>query len=153
MKDLEWIAFCEEAQIHIDNSKPSVENPKLVKGVPRFFECLSALSLFFQQEEPLVVTERSDNVRLMIYGFVDASKSGFGASLQLEDGIKYRIGTWSKDEENESSNYREFANAVETLEEEEHNGTINNATVILATDNSTVEAALYKGNSSNEKLY
>ena len=89
----------------------------------------------------------------MIYGFADASKSVFGSSLKLDKGIKYRIGTWGKDEESQSSNYREFANVVMTLEGKESSGTLAQSMVILATDNSTVEAALYKGNSTNELLF
>lgn len=42
---------------------------------------------------------------------------------------------------------------METLEEEESSGTLIQSMIILATDNSTVEAALYPGNSSSPKLF
>ena len=42
---------------------------------------------------------------------------------------------------------------VATLEEEVEEGRLANTTVLMATDNSTVEAALNKGNSSSEKLF
>ena len=90
---------------------------------------------------------------MLIYGFVDASGSGFGSTLQERDKIHYRIGTWSSIEENNSSNWREFENLVCTVEEAGKKGMLSGSTVLLATDNSTVEAALYKGNSSSEKLF
>jgi hypothetical protein len=70
-----------------------------------------------------------------------------------KDGTCYCIGIWDKDTESESSNYREFENVVETLENEAEGGFIRGAAIFLCTDNSTVESALYKGNSSNQKLF
>jgi hypothetical protein len=42
---------------------------------------------------------------------------------------------------------------VEKLEEEANKGNLQGAEIYLCTDNSTVEAALYKGTSSSEKLF
>ena len=92
-------------------------------------------------------------VFLVLYGFADASKSGFGASLETEQGIRYSIDTWGKDDDCESSNFREFENVVSTLELEVQAGRLSNSTILLATDNSTVESVLYKGNSTSEKLF
>ena len=39
------------------------------------------------------------------------------------------------------------------MEDEEKFGDLNNSWIILATENSTVESFLYKGNSTSEKLY
>ena len=127
--------------------------PKLVTPVKRFHSCLNALEKFFSLDEPPKVTERTANVQMAVYGFVDASKSGFGASIDYENGMRYRIGIWGKDQEDESSNYREFANLVETLESEAESNRLNDVHLIIATDNSTVEASIYKGNSTNEKLF
>lgn len=122
--------------------------------------------MFFEQDHPPIVVDRSTNVRMVIYGYADAAKVGFGASLKRtqnlphvtplitnKEGIKYRIGTWEKDAEETSSNFKEFENVVTTLEDEEPSGSLDHSLVIMATDNSTVEAALYKGNSSNERLF
>jgi len=54
--------------------------PKRVKP-GRFFKCLEALTKFFELEVPPIITHRSSNVRLVAYGFVDASKGGFGANF------------------------------------------------------------------------
>jgi len=71
----------------------------------------------------------------------------------IDGSIKFRIGTWGKDTGGKSSNWREFENIVETIEEEDITGTLKDLIIYLATDNLTVESALYKGNSSSEKLF
>ncbi len=85
--------------------------------------------------------------------FADASGKGFGSTVLGQDGTRYRLGLWDKDTEDESSNFREFENVVETLEKEAEGGLLKGAVIFLCTDNSTVEAALYKGNSSSRKLF
>jgi UDP-N-acetylglucosamine transferase subunit ALG13 len=69
------------------------------------------------------------------------------------DGTCYCIGIWDKDTECESWNYREFENVVESLEEEAKGGNIHGVALFMCTGNSTVEAALHKGNSLNQKLF
>ena len=164
IKELEWLGLLEqmreegkmsdqEVQDSLDFKYDPKIHPSKLKVVPRFHTCLKALTIFFNSKSPPLVTERSSEVHLLVYGFADASKSGFGASLQYEGNLRYRIGTWGSDEDDVSSNFREFSNVVETLEEEYEAGRLSAGMVILATDNSTVECALYKGNSSNEKLF
>ena len=63
------------------------------------------------------------------------------------------MGTWEKDAEGNSSNWKEFENIVESLEEDGGKGLLTGASIFLATDNSTVEGCLYKGNSTSEKLF
>ena len=58
-----------------------------------------------------------------------------------------------KDADDTSSNFKEFENVVTTLEDDELSGSLDHSMLIMATDNSTVESALYKGNSSSEKLF
>jgi hypothetical protein len=59
---------------------------------------------------------------------------------------------WPEEDDDESSNWREFTNVVESLEEEAETGHLTGAEVFLFTDNSTVEAAVHNGTSSSEKL-
>jgi hypothetical protein len=66
--------------------------------------------------------------------------------------VSIRIGVWAWDENEESSNWREFTNVIETLEEEGAAGLLYKKELYLFTDNSTVEADLYKGSSTNRKL-
>jgi hypothetical protein len=87
------------------------------------------------------------------YGFGDASGSGFGSILETGAGLKYRIGVWGYDDQEESSNYKEFRNVVNAIEEEVASGNMTGSTLFFFTDNTTVEGALSKGNSSSPKLF
>ena len=59
----------------------------------------------------------------VMYGFADASGSGFGSTFEARDGTRFRIGMWSGDESDEtSSNWKEFTNVVKSLEEEGKHG-------------------------------
>ena len=127
--------------------------PKKIKLVPRFFLCLKALSVFFSSESPPVWSHRKRRVLLLLYGFHDASKGGLGTTKDWGDKLTITVGTWGADSEEETSNWREFTTLVQDMEHEEREGKLNNAWVVMATDSSTVEGCLYKGNSSSEKLF
>jgi hypothetical protein len=127
--------------------------PERIKGVVRFFQDLGALLRLFSADSPPEVDVRSALIYTILYGFADASGRGFGSTVLGKDGTRYRIGVWDKDTEGESSNFREFENVIETLEEEASGGHLKGAVIYLCTDNSTVESALYKGNSSSQKLF
>jgi hypothetical protein len=80
-----------------------------------------------------------------LYGFAVASSSGFGSTIMLEGNIRYCKGTWDSDtEEKKSSNFREFEKVIAAA------GHLRNALIFLCTNNSTVEAALVKGNLSSK---
>ena len=71
-----------------------------------------------------------------------------------DKGLKYRVGIWGIDSDvEELSNWKEFENSIMMLEEEGDAGQLFNASVFLFTDNTTVEACLYKGTSSSPKLF
>ena len=59
---------------------------------------------FFEQEEPPVVLVKTKIVYLLLYRFVDASGSGFSSTFLSEEGVRFRIGTWEKEVESNSSN-------------------------------------------------
>jgi hypothetical protein len=126
--------------------------PKVVKPVQRLEGDLFALRSLFAMEKPTQTLLRASRVYTILYGFADASGSGFGSTFLGNDGIRYRIGTWDSDTKESSSNFREFENVVEALKEEGRQGNLQDALIFLCTDNSTVEAALVKGNSSSKKL-
>jgi hypothetical protein len=130
----------------------NVGAPAEVVPVQRFLEDLDFLSQFFETESPPRVLVRSRLLYLIKYGFGDASGKGFGSTFTVPNGISYRIGVWKPDESDESSNWREFTNVVESLEEEAESKRLDNSTVYFFTDNTTVESALYKGTSKSEKL-
>jgi hypothetical protein len=82
----------------------------------------------------------------VLHVFANASRKGFGSTVLGKDGISYRICTWESDTEDESSNFREFENAVCALEAEARSGTLEGAIIFMCTNNLTVEAALAEGN-------
>jgi hypothetical protein len=129
------------------------EPPKEVKPVARLRFDLEALLQLFDSDTPSKVLLRAARVYSILYGFADASGTGFGSTILGEDGIQYRIGTWESDVDEDSSNFREFENVVCALEDEAKEGRLDDAIVFLCTDNSTVEAGLAKGNSTSRKLF
>jgi hypothetical protein len=127
--------------------------PKTVRPVPRLANDVRALLECPSQETPPSVTFRSKSIYLVKYGFGDVSGKGFGSTFALKEAISYRVGVWQSDHDGESSNWREFTNVVESLEEEASSGRLENSMVFFFTDNSTVEAALYKGTSHSPKSF
>eukprot|EP00804_Cyclotella_cryptica_P010959 CCRYP_016684-RA/>CCRYP_016684-RA protein AED:0.10 eAED:0.14 QI:0/0/0/1/0.25/0/5/0/1241 len=96
---------------------------------PRLFTDLQALEALTEAEMPPLWVVRPAQVVQVLYGFGDASGTGLGSTVQglkinalgepeVKDGLRYRVGVWGKDEELESSNYRELANLVMTVEDE-----------------------------------
>ena len=130
-----------------------ITKPTKIEALPRLRSDIRALKELFTLESTPKVRIRSKKVLAVLYGFCDASGSGFGSMISSKNGIYYRIGLWGKDSEDESSNWREFENAVEACELEAREGRLDGTELFLFTDNSTVEAALYKGNSSSPKLF
>ena len=53
----------------------------------------------------------------------------------------------------DSSNFREFQNQIETLELEHDSGNLDNLEVFVCTDNEVTEQAFYKGNSKSPQLF
>jgi hypothetical protein len=127
--------------------------PVHVKGVERLRQDFEALNEVFEPTSPPLISVRALTLYHIMYGFGDASGKGFGSTMLSEKGTRFRIGTWDADTEEESSNYREFENIVETLEAEEKDANMQGALVFVFTDNSTVEAAVYKGNSTSQKFF
>lgn len=119
----------------------------------RFVDDLRALMRLSDSDSPPVRVVRSRTVVSAVYGFVDASGKGFCGTMGYHDHINYRIGVWGRDEESESSNYKELCNLVETCEEEALAGRLFNAEFFLFTDNSTAEACFYKGSSTSKLLH
>jgi hypothetical protein len=130
--------------------KPPPPPPKQTGPVARLARYVKAMASLFVRETPGQVLLRASQVYTIIYGFANASGSGFGSTVMLKGEIRYRIGTWGPYED-ETSNYREFENVVAALREEEEAGNLENALMLLCTGNSTVESAIVKGNSSSEK--
>ena len=132
---------------------PSAESPpQEVKAVPRMKTDVQAIEQMFSSAQPPVISVRSSGLVLAVYGFGDASGKGFGSAFGTREGLSYRIGIWTEEESEESSNWREFTNCIESLEAEAEAGHLTNLEVWFFTDNTTVEACFYRGSSSSPKL-
>lgn len=127
--------------------------PMFVTPVPRAKADLEALGRLFESESPPNRLVRGREINVVRYGFGDAAKSGFGASWIGKEGLKYRLGIWSKDDSDGSSNYRELKNLVETLMELSNDGDLDGVEIFLFTDNSVSEAAFFNGSSKSRKLF
>ena len=135
----------------IDSQGPS---SGLTIAVPRFKKDLEALLFLSQSKEPTMRQVRSSDVILTAYyGFGDASSDGFGSTVAQPGGLHGRYGLWSRDMEDQSSNYRELRNLVDTVEEEATAGYLEGSELWMFTDNSTAESCFHKGNSSSELLH
>jgi hypothetical protein len=76
-----------------------------VRPVARLKFDISVLDALFNEDTPTEVLLRASQVYSILYGFADASGTGFGSTILGEDGIAYRIGTWELDVDEESSNF------------------------------------------------
>jgi hypothetical protein len=142
-----------EANLELPTTS-SASAPEFVRPVTRFGDDLNCLEELFAPAVPPQRVVRSSDIATCIYGFVDASGTGFGSSLLVPGGqVLFRQGIWGRDADHSSSNYRELCNLVETLEDGCASGNQLNSEVFIFTDNSTTEGAFYSGNSSSHPLF
>ena len=139
--------------------------PERVKAAPRMESDLGALQLLVDSDAPPKRRVRSRLVLEIFYGFGDASAIGHSTNFQgarrdvkhetfeVDGRIYYRYGHWCERVSEESSNYRELLNLVESLEAQVASGRLRGAEVFLFTDNSTAEAVFWKGTSQSPKLF
>jgi hypothetical protein len=131
-----------------------LEIPIWVKAVPRFKDDVAALRRLMSCEEPPLKRARCSRSAKCYYGFGDASGSGFGATIQIDDEIHYEYGQWcSQVTEERSSNWQELDNLVEALERIVVEQDLRGSEIFIFTDNSIAEAAFWKGTSSSPRLF
>jgi len=127
--------------------------PSFVFPVPRYSSDLSALLTLLEPEEPPLRYVRGKLIHIAYYGFVDASGTGFGSTIQTRDGLAFTYGQWGRDIDSESSNFRELGNLVSSLEHQHRMGYLRGSEILCFTDNSTAESVFYKGNTSSPRLF
>lgn len=102
---------------------------------------------------------RSKNTIEVLYGFGDVSTEGACMNhqqfvrLKLENRIHYCYRHWCAKDSKASSNYRELLNLVERLEAQVKENKLKDVEVFIFTNNSTMEAIFYKGNSILKRLF
>jgi hypothetical protein len=125
----------------------------VTQAAPRFLQDLKAILHLAAGDTPRSRCVRSTNTLTAYYGFGDASSGGFGSTVARPDGLYGRFGLWGKDAEDQSSNYRELRNLVETVEEEAMAGYLTRGELWLFTDNSTAKGCFFRGGSSSKLLH
>jgi len=150
--DVYLMSIDDEDEREICRALGAAEHPEVVDAIPRFKADLEALNKFFESDLPVEVPVRSTHLAYVVYGFGDTSKEGFGNSLLLNDKLSVHIGIWNYASKDKSSNFREFRNVVEGIRKEGERGKLKGCFLFFATDNSTVETALYSGTSTSELL-
>ena len=155
LKKNSLIPLVEEEEEEVSDESLQDRGPTsgLTPFVPRFESDLKALLRIVHSPKPVLRVVRSKSVLTAFYGFGDASSSGFGASVARGDGTVGRFGIWASDEDQESSNFRELLNLVQTVEEEARHGSLKNAELWIFTDNSTAESCIVKGSSKSKLLH
>ena len=153
-KDFEDPISLAEARSAKKETQNPDEHPDEVFPVPRLKYDVSALNALLSREIPPWRFIRGAKVASAQYGFGDAAKSGFGATFEDKNGnIWFRLGVWGDDTNDRSSNWRELSNLVEALEARAEDKEFRGIEIFLFTDNSTAEAAFYKGISSSKHLF
>ncbi len=94
----------------------------LMSAAPQFKEDLEAILHLTEGEQPALHCVRSKLTMIAYYGFGDASSGGFGATVERPSGLHNHYGLWRRDKKEQSSNYCELRNLVDTVEEEAKEG-------------------------------
>ena len=158
-RDTEGWKVSEGEMVLREDSLPDGEDwrsrtaPQFVAAAPRLSDDLEALRRLLAGPRPWFRHVRSQAVVTALYGFGDASASGFGATLETNGCIRASYGQWSNAVTEQSSNYRELTNLVLHLELWGTEGFLDGKELFLFTDNSTAEAVFMKGNSSVRGLF
>lgn len=107
-------------------------------------------------ETPPLRTIRSKRTLEVYYGFGDASGSAyaitFSGTPSLES-VYFEYGQWTDEKSENSSNWRELNNLIESLEGYATTENIAGSEIFLFTDNTTAEATYWKGTSRSEMLF
>jgi hypothetical protein len=155
-----WLAQSTWQQLKKDDedwSRSEVKPDKIpinVEAVPRLKDNIKALGRLMKADNPPLKRARCKRTAKVFYGFGDASGSSFGATIQIRDHTHYKYGQWCHEVTKErSSNWRELNNLVEALERVVVEHDMRGLEIFIFTDNSTAEAAFWKGTSKSRLLF
>jgi hypothetical protein len=99
------------------DSSSDPKAPKYVRWVPRLKGDIEALCLFVAATHPPKRAVRPARGSTVVYSFGDASGNGFGGMWFDGNDVAYHSGQWADQYASQSSNFRELANLVLTLEQ------------------------------------
>jgi hypothetical protein len=84
-----------EEKLPFDQTK--YEPPRLVSSADRLQADLSVLEMLTSNEWPPLRRIRARSTVKVLNGLGDASKGGFGWSIDCGDGVRYEFGEWCED--------------------------------------------------------
>jgi hypothetical protein len=125
----------------------------LTPVAPQFKQDLKAILHLTKAEQPQVQSARNKLTITAYYSFRDALSGGFGATIERPGGLHGHFGLWGKDDKEQSSNYQELCNLVDTVEDEAKEGHLRDGELWLFTDNSTAKNCFFQGRSSSKLLH
>ena len=147
-----WLIPEAKRALRLGTSKPDGDPPKHVKIVPRLYLDLKVLVNMTSFESPPNIKIRSSHDKAL-YTVGDTSGSGFGSLQWIQDGVAVdaQFGRWIFDvSENNSSNFRESANLVNSLKSHLKNGKIApGMEVFICTDNAVTNQPISKDHKSH----
>jgi hypothetical protein len=137
-----------------DDVDASAQAPATVEAVPRLAEDIRAIQYLMRSEVPALKRVHCGVTGKVYYGFGDASGPGFGASFQFGDELCYEYDQWcSEVSESKSSNWPELNNLVQALKNILKKYKLKGCEIFIFTDNTTAEAAFWKGLAKSKKLF
>ena len=128
------------------------DGPEEVEIKPRLIGDVNALDILISGDKPPLRRIRSIKVTEVLYGFGDASGSAFGATLGTKSEVFFEYGQWCHEDSEESSNWRELRNLVDSIEGWIQTHDLSESQLFIFTDNTTAESAFWKGTSRSRKL-
>jgi hypothetical protein len=136
----------------------SPKAPKICEGgspvSPVFVQFVGTSGTHGRDHPPLKQVRCSSKTATAVCSFVDASGRGVGSTFQVGNQIFFQHGQWPKQvNETTSSDWRKLADLVECLEVEVREQGLSNFEIFPLTDNTTAEAAQWKGKSKSGKLF
>jgi len=136
-----------------NSSSPDEEAPTFAAAAPRLRNDMRSLRLLFEGNRPPVRNIRCSDSTNFFYGIGDASGTSFGSLFEKDGFIQFECGQWCTESSEESSNWRELKNVVEAIIGFVKRHELHGSEIFIFTDNSTAEAAFWKGSSTSEKLF
>jgi hypothetical protein len=127
--------------------------PRLVLAVPRLRDDLKVLIQLTEAEAPPLRRVRASRKVNILYGFGDASGSGFGWCIDFGYGVRYLLGEWSDEIQEASSNYSELRNLVNSMLRAAQEGRLDGCEVFYYIDNQTAEGSYFRGTAKSRALF
>lgn len=145
-------ALLHEAGVEVP-ARSQEKLPEYVKPVPYMRSDIKSLKSLLKPGKPAQVNLQPTTVIEIIYGFRDASKSGFNAGASLScRGTRWQLGLWCTEMSEQSSNRQEMRTCIDFLKGLISEG-LRKAVVVIVTDNKFFYLSYYRFTAKSEAAY